>query len=139
MAYLETTEIEMVLYSHALNEITDGDNQIILQAIAAAIEEAKSYLSQRYDFNAIFTAQGDNRNALILENTKIITVWNIIKLSNAETIYEMWRDRYDRVIDYFKQVAAEKIFPDIPRIADADGETDSRIKAGSNTKFEHSF
>jgi phage gp36-like protein len=139
MAYLTANEITSVMYQYQLNEITDSDSQIVEQAIAAAVEEMKSYLSQRYDTHAIFAQAGAGRNALILENTKVITVWNIIRLSNVDAIYDMWRERYDRVIDWLKRAAAEKINPDLPPKLNADGEEDSRIKAGSNLKFTHDF
>ena len=32
------------MYAHIVNEITEGDTQIVLQAIDAAIEEVRSYL-----------------------------------------------------------------------------------------------
>lgn len=139
MNYLQASEITNVMYQYQLNDITGSDSQIVEQAIAAAVEEIKSYLSQRYDVAAIFAQEGADRNALILENTKVITVWNIIRLSNVDAIYEIWRERYDRVIDWLKRVAAEKINPDLPLRLNADGEEDSRIKAGSNTKFTHDF
>lgn len=79
------------MYAHIVNEITEGDTQIVLQAIDAAIEEVRSYLRTRYDTYLIFNAEGNDRNALILENTKVVAVWNIIRLSNAEIIYEIGR------------------------------------------------
>jgi phage gp36-like protein len=127
------------MYQHQLDDITDSDDQIIEQSIAAAIEEIKSYLSQRYDVTQIFSQTGTARNALILENTKVITVWNVIRLSNVDAIYDIWRERYDRVIDWLKQAAAEKINPDLPPLLNADGEENLRIRAGSNTKFTHDF
>jgi phage gp36-like protein len=137
--FLTASEITNVIYQYQLNDITNGDSQIVEQSIAAAVEEIKSYLSQRYGVAAIFAQEGADRNALILENTKVITVWNIIRLSNVDADYNMWRERYDRVIDWLKQVADEKISPELPLKLNADGEEDSRIKAGSNTKFTHEF
>jgi phage gp36-like protein len=139
MAYLTASEITNVIYQYQLDQITDSDSQIVVQSIAAAIEEVKSYLSQRYSTADIFSQTGDDRNALILENTKVITVWNIIRLSNVEVLYNVWRERYDRVIDWLKQVAEEKINPELPLKLNADGEQDTRIRAGSNTKFTHDF
>ena len=137
--YLTPEEIETSMYAHVIDEIVNDDRQIVVSAIEAAIDEAKSYLMQRYDVEKIFSADGSDRNALILENVKVITVWNIIKLSNAETIYDMWKERYDRVIDWFKQVAKGNATANLPLITDADGEVKLKIKFGSNDKFTHSF
>lgn len=125
------------MYAHIIGEITEGDTQIVLQAIGAAIEEVRSYLRVRYDVAKVFAAEGPARNALILENTKVITVWNIIKLSNAETIYEMWKERYDRVINYLVKVADGDAAPDLPLLTNEKGDVVIKAKFGSNRKFNH--
>lgn len=137
--YLKAEELNGSMYAHIIDEITDGDTQIVLQAIEAAIEEVRSYLRVRYDVAKVFAAEGSARNALILENTKVITVWNIIKLSNAETIYEMWKERYDRVINYLVKVADGDAAPDLPLITNEKGDVVIKAKFGSNPKFNHSL
>lgn len=127
------------MYAHIITEITEGDEQIVLQAIEAAIEEVRSYLRPRYDTDKVFAAEGGGRNALILENTKVVAVWNIIKLSNAETIYEIWKDRYDRVISYLVGVAKGTHTPSLPLLTDEKGEVKIKTRFGSNPKFRHSF
>lgn len=137
--YLKAEELNGSMYAHIIDEITEGDTQIVLQAIEAAIEEVRSYLRVRYDVAKVFAAEGSARNALILENTKVITVWNIIKLSNAETIYEMWKERYDRVINYLVKVADGDAAPDLPLITNQQGNIVIKAKFGSNPKFNHSL
>lgn len=137
--YLKPEELNGSMYAHILNEITGGDTQIILQAAEAAIEEVRSYLRTRYDTAKVFSAEGPERNALILENTKVVTVWNIIKLSNAETIYDMWKERYDRVISYLSKVADGSIAPDLPLLTNEKGDVVIRARFGSNPKFHHSL
>lgn len=137
--YLKAEELNGSMYAHIIDEITEGDTQIVLQAIEAAIEEVRSYLRVRYDVVKVFAAEGSARNALILENTKVITVWNIIKLSNAETIYEMWKERYDRVINYLVKVADGDAAPDLPLMTNEKGGVVIKAKFGSNPKFTHSL
>lgn len=137
--YLKAEELNGSMYAHIIDEITGGDTQIVLQAIEAAIEEVRSYLRVRYDVARVFAAEGAARNALILENTKVVTVWNIIKLSNAETIYEMWKERYDRVINYLAKVADGDAAPDLPLITNEKGDVVIKAKFGSNPKFHHTL
>lgn len=137
--YLKAEELNGSMYAHIIDEITGGDTQIVLQAIEAAIEEVRSYLRVRYDVARVFAAEGSARNALILENTKVVTVWNIIKLSNAETIYEMWKERYDRVINYLAKVADGDAAPDLPLITNEKGDVVIKAKFGSNPKFHHTL
>lgn len=128
-----------VIYEHVMDDISANDDATVQQCIEAAVSEMKSYLASRYDVAAIFAATGDNRNPLILEDTKVIAVWNLIRLSNSELIYEQWRERYDRVIDFLKQVSAGSITPELPIATDADGNTVIRARFGSNQKFQHNY
>lgn len=136
--YLTPEELKSHMYAHIVEEITEGDEQIVLQAIEAAVEEVRSYLRPRYDTDRIFAAEGSERNALVLENTKIVTVWNLIKLSNVETIYEIWKERYDRVIKYLRAWPRGRA-PSLPLLTDEKGEVRIKMRCGSNPKFRHSF
>ena len=66
--YLTPEELKSHMYAHIVEEITEGDEQIVLQAIEAAVEEVRSYLRPRYDTDRIFAAEGSERKALVLEN-----------------------------------------------------------------------
>lgn len=134
--FLTPNELTNNIYGHIISNITQDDPQILEQAIAAAIDEMKSYLGV-YNTKLIFSAEGTDRNSLILENTKVIAVWNLLKLSSAETLYEVWKERYDRVIDYMTKVSELKVTPDLPIRTSDDGEVSIKIKMGSKTKFNH--
>ena len=134
--FLTPNELTNNIYGHIISNITQDDPQILEQAIAAAIDEMKSYLGA-YNTKLIFSAEGTDRNSLILENTKVIAVWNLVKLSSAETLYEVWKERYDRVIDYMTKVSELKVTPDLPIRTSDDGEVSIKIKMGSKTKFNH--
>lgn len=60
-------------------------------------------------------------------------------MSNAETIYEIWKERYDRVIKYLEGVADGTRTPNLPLLTDDKGEVCIKARFGSNPKFTHSF
>lgn len=137
---ITASEITNIIYQETVDLITDSDTAIVEQAIAAAEEEVKSYLRGRYDTETIFNATGNDRNAMIVEQVKVVAVWHIIILCNADLIYEQWKERYDRVIAYLKLVAKGDASPELPVATDADtGEVESPIKVISNPKFSHYF
>lgn len=139
MPFITLREMRTVIYEHVMDDISASDDSTVLQCIEAAIGEMKSYLASRYDVASIFAAEGDRRDPLILEDTKVIAVWNLIRLNNSELIYEQWRERYDRVIDFMKQVAKGEITPDLPIITDSDGNAVIKSRFGSNKKFRHNY
>jgi len=157
MSFITTEELKSVLYSYQLAEITESDADIPVMAIAAAIEEMKSYLApgdqsqfrdgrKRYDVLAIFSATGINRNALILELCKSMAVYYVCRLANVDIIQEQVKERYDRAIEWLEKVSATGKHKDspplnasLPVLAPLSPEDDASLpfRFGSRPKFSH--
>lgn len=137
--FITVEEMKSVIYEHVMDDISENDDVTVAQCIEAAISEVKSYLSSRYNATAIFSATGDSRDPLILEDTKVIAVWNLIRLSNSELIYQQWRERYDRVIKFLEQVSEGKVTPELPIATDEHGNPVIKSRFGSNPKFQHNY
>ena len=155
--FLETEELKSVIYDYQLNEITEADADIPVMAINAAIQEMKSYLNpgnqslyrdgrKRYDVEAIFSATGTDRNALILELCKSISTYYICRIANVDIIHEKVQKMYDRAIDWLEKVSAtgkhagkQPLNADLPVMAALDAEDDSSLpfRFGSRDKFTH--
>lgn len=141
--FIEPKELTSVIQAHQLEYITD-DGVVIQQAILAAISEATSYLNGKYDCAAIFNAQGDKRNVLVLEHCKSMAVWYLVRLSNADMMYDRIKDYYKIAIDWFKQVAGvgesgKTIAPDLPLKKSESGDAITKARFGSKRKFIHDF
>lgn len=150
MAYLELEELKTVVYEYQFTQITEGDDTIILTAIETAIEEVKSYLTANdqhrfgdgrylYDVDAIFAAEGVDRNPLILAITKTVTEWWVTQLCNADIVYEQIKERYDRAIKWLDQLKDGKVnLKSLPQLPDTDSIIDSpTFRSGSREKFNH--
>ena len=151
--FIELEDLNGVIYDYQVDQITDGDDAIVLQGIAAAEEEARSYLTpnpnQReyldgrllYDVDAIFSASGDNRNALILQHTLTMAKWHIIQLCNADVLYEQAKERYDRAIDWFNKMSKGSInLSSLPLLELSDDNNDKQpFSFGSRAKFNHDY
>ncbi len=140
--FIEKEELYSAIYQHTLGGIT-ADDSVVHLAILAAIEEASSYLNARYDCQAIFNAQGDARNILVLEHCKSMAVWYILRLSNANVFYEKAKAYYDNAIGWFRDVAGvgesgKTIAPILP-LKKVDGIVKTQLRSGSNRKFNHHF
>lgn len=113
--YITIEELKTVIQEYQMYDITDNDDSILATCIATAIEEVKSYLTPsykkewndgrvRYDVEAIFLQTGNNRNVLIVEHTKNVAMWYLIRRNNAEIIYQHVKDRYDSTIKLLRQL-----------------------------------
>lgn len=149
MAFLTKDDLSAGIRDYQLNAITDNNDTIVEQAIEAAIEEVSSLLVPndkvqwyqgqfRYDVDAIFAAEGDARNKLMVLNTISVTLWHLILLCNTGLDYKDAQDRYDRAKQYIKDLASgEANSRTLPRIT-ADLPDDIQPFAmGSRPKFNH--
>lgn len=149
MAYLVQAELSSVIRDYQLNAITDGDDSIVDVAIEMAIEEVASILTPNnmktwedgrlaYDVAAIFAAEGDARNALMLGNVKTCTIWHLIALCNTGLIYKDAQDRYDRTITYLKGLAqGDYNSATLPKVTVPPPDTQLPFQFGSRCKFHH--
>ena len=146
--FIEITEMKTAIYEYQLEQITEADDDIILQGIEAAIIECEAYLRPsnkkdvmdgrpRYDVDAIFSATGTSRNALLMQYTKNIAVWHIITLCNVDMIYENAKDRYDRAIDFLKKLNKGETVLKLPLLQDEDTTPQQPFRSGSRIKFNH--
>ena len=137
--FLNIEELKTVMYDYQLSEIVEDDSTIAEMAIQAAIEEVKSYLRSRYDVEKTFSAEQSERNPLILEITKDVALWQIIRLSNPDILHERVKDRYDRAIEWLDKVARGLISPTLPVVQDGTGNDASPIRYGSMSQQRYDW
>lgn len=140
MAYLTPDELQSHLYGEVINEIQREDATKSEDAIAAGIEEARSYMGT-YDTNAIFSAEGSNRNPIVLLYVKDIAIWHFIQLANPSVDMQLRQDRYEKAIHFFEKIQSGKANPNLPYpAAPTDGTpVETWMKWGSNSKRNNYF
>jgi phage gp36-like protein len=152
--FIEKIDLGTVLYEYQLDQITEGNDDLVAQACSAAIEEAKSYLTPNiddkkwldgrllYDVQTIFAATGNDRHSLVVQHCCTIAKWYVAELCNADFIYEKARERYDRAIKWFDNVARGTInvssLPQLVRDETTAGEKQP-FEFGSRAKFNHDY
>lgn len=152
--FLELDDLGTAMYGYQIEQITEGKEDIVLQAMLAAEEEAKSYLTPNvnkneyldgrllYDVEAIFSATGLDRNSLILQHCATLAKWHIVELCNADIIYEQAKDRYDRAITWFTNIAKGVVnltsLPQLVRDETTAGDKQP-FEFGSRPKFNHDY
>jgi|SRR6185437_1466523 len=149
MPFLVKDDLKTVIREYQLDAITDSDDTIVEDAIAAGIEEAASLLTPNdmnkwkdgrpvYDVNAIFTAEDADRSQLILAHTKAITMWHLVYLCNTGLTYAEAEGRYDRSVQALKDLAAGTTNSlTLPRVAPPEPDDELPWQSGSNKKFNH--
>lgn len=152
--FIEIEELKSHIYQYQIEQITEFDDDIVYMAINAAIDEVRSYVTPTgkrgwadgrplYNADLIFSAIGLNRNALLLQVTKTIAVWNLIMLCNVDMLYEQWKERYDRAVTWLKQLNTGAVaVSGLPVLSTSDTEADAYtgslpFRFGTRAKFNH--
>lgn len=148
--FLVPADLENSMYGYQIDQITDGNDDIVIEALAAAEEETRSYLENNpakkesqdgrhiYDVALIFSRTGNDRNPLIKRHCVTIAKWHIVQLCNADVIYEQAKDRYDRAISWLNKLSkGDLTLSSLPVKSFETDETIQPFSFGSRTKFNH--
>lgn len=129
--FINTSDYDATIHREILDsllrkESTTYDPQIIEICEDRAVAEMRGYLNKTYDCDKIFSAEGGDRNALILMFALDITVYHIFCQHNPYKI-KIRQDRYDRAIEWLKGVMVGDITIDgAPKLPDEDVADNSR-------------
>lgn len=148
--FAQISDFDTNIYGYQIDQITEGNDDIALQALATAEAEVKAYLTGnynndyndgrlRYDADVILSQTGTNRNPLILTHVVTIAKWHLVQLCNADVVYEQAKERYDRAVEFLTKVAKGQVnMSDLPQLSDEDKPLPP-LSWGSRTKFIHEF
>lgn len=167
MSFLSIQELQSVLYEYQMNDIAEGNDDVLQDAVDAAISEVQTYLYasndrretakltaqqyanwQVYDVPAIFAKEGKERNAFLLRLTKRIAAWNIVELSAPDVIYDRVKERYEAAVAMLDKIAgagdyayARFVIPGLDTVQtpseDPSNTVQTPFRMTSRPKFQH--
>lgn len=119
--FIDTEDYRVVIGEAALKVVSQSSPENIANAEAEAVEEISGYLRPVYDTDAIFAAEGDDRNRLIVMYTADIVLYHLTASQPQKMGSEVRRERYERAVRWLEGVQAGRIVPDLPRADEGDG------------------
>lgn len=127
------TEIRSIL----LENYTE---QKLLSAEQMAIAQIRNYLAGRYNVNAIYTAQDNERNHFVVMITIDCTLYHLYSSLAPNKIPEHRSQRYADALEWLKLMAEGKTTADLPLLTDTTGEVKTDVRIASNyTKQNHKW
>ena len=136
--FITLEDYDASIHREILDALLRHDSDISDSAIVEicedrAIEEMRCYLNKYYDCDAIFSATGSDRNALILMMAVDISVYHIFCQHNPYKMSEVRKNRYDRAVEWLKAVAAGKVtIANAPRLPEEQQAQNSPWQIGTN-------
>ena len=107
--FIELTDYDASIHREILDALVRDDETLIEICEDRAIAEMRGYLSRRYDCDQLFSATGSDRNQLVLMMAIDIAVYHIFCIHNPQKLSQIRKDRYNRAMEWLKQVAGEEI------------------------------
>ena len=129
MAFLEKNDYRFSISLTVLDSLTGGDDLIIEEISAEAVEEMKSYLCSRYDVTPIFEYTGNDRNKSLVMYCKDIALYHFYSISTMMPIPEVRVNRYHKALKWLEYVSKQKINP-----VGLPDNGNSFVKSGGNGK-----
>lgn len=105
MAYLSNTDFDLLVQDVNLQQIINNNEAIRLQAELVAIGEARSYLVQKYQFDAELLLTGNDRDPQLVNYICDITLYHLHSRISPRNIPELRVTRYDNAIHWLKMCA----------------------------------
>lgn len=104
-----------------------------LKAERAALEQIGSYTRHRYDMEKAFAAEGEDRNAMLVQCAVNITLWLMIHRLPQNMGHERRECLYNDSIKWLRDVQSSKASPELPTYVSCDGDTDAHnpVRFGS--------
>ena len=122
--FIDKEDYKVVIGDAAFKVISQASDENIAIAQDEAIEEISGYLRPVYDCNAIFSAEGDTRNRLIVMYTADIALYHLVASQPQRLGSEIRKERYERAVRWLEGVQSGRIVPDLPLIEEQ-GQTGS--------------
>lgn len=139
MAFITKPELKSASVTVVVNKAINDDDTIVDIIIDETEDVMRSYLSGRFDVNAIFSATNTDRNGVVVKHFKKIVVHEIYKRKTGE-INETTQADYDEAMTWLEGVSAGKIDAGNLPAAEATPEAgDGFIKFGGNTRYNSNF
>lgn len=131
MAFLQKTDLALVILTDELDEITRADDTLVDSALLAAEAEARVFLYDSFDVDAIFSATGTNRHQMLVRLIADMAVYMLCARLQAGQDLDDRKARYDRAISFLKSIQKTESYADLPR---RELTAQTHITTGSNTK-----
>ena len=102
--FINKTDYDASVHAEIIDSVTRHDETLLDICENRAIEEMISYLSGRYDTNALFATRGDERPQLVLMMCLDIAIYHIFCIHNPMKLSKMRENRYQRAVEWLKSV-----------------------------------
>lgn len=131
MPYINSSDYNLQIQDVNLQQIINSNVAIRETADLLAEAEARSFLIQKYDFDAEMLKTGTARDPQLLAYIIDISLFHLHSRIAPRNVPELRQTRYENAIAWLKMCAFGEVTPKLTPISPEQG---NRIRYGGNTK-----
>lgn len=133
--FITTEDYNASIHQEILDAVIRSGSAIIEVVEDRAIAEMRGYMSRRYDCDKVFSAEGKERNELVLMMAIDIAIYHLFCIHNPRTMSEIRVERYERAIKWLEGIRKGDITVDgLPEVESEVMDTASQFQIRSNRK-----
>ncbi len=121
--FIQEIDYKVVIGEVAFKVVSQADPENRANAELEAVEEMSGYLRPKYDCAAIFCAEGSARNRQVLMYACDIALYHMAASLPNKMGMEIREKRYERALEWLKQVQSGIVIPDLPEATTETGES----------------
>jgi len=138
--FINPEDYDASIHQEILDAVIRSDRQIVEICEDRAIAEMRGYLSARYDCDRVFSAEGKERNQLVLMMALDIAIYHIFSIHNPRNMSQIRIDRYERAVKWLNGVRSGDIAVDgLPEAEQEAKDAASQFRMRSNPKRINHF
>lgn len=139
MSFITKAELKSASVIAVVNKAINNDDTVVDIIIDETEDVMRSYLSGRFDVDAIFNAEDTDRSGVVVKHFKKIVIHEIYKRKTGE-VNEITQADYDEAMTWLEGVSSGRIDAgNLPPAEDEAAEGDGFIKFGGNTRYSSNF
>lgn len=139
MAFITKTELKSATVPEVVEKAINQDDTVIDIIVDETESLMRSYLSGRFDVDAIFNATANARSGVVVKHFKKIVIDEIYK-RKTNGLNEVTQLGSDEAMTWLEGIANGKISGgDLPPKEDEPVAGDGFIKHGGNTRYDSNF
>ncbi len=139
MLFLTQNDLKNSLTSEILNQIIDGNENLVDNAEKTAIGIVYDMLSDRYNIDEEMTKTENDRHPVLKMWLTAITVYFMYAHIHDNEIPERVEKDYDDSIKMLKEIAKGKIPTNLTPLQNKDGNAKRYVRYGFNKKRNHNM
>jgi phage gp36-like protein len=136
MSFLEQTDYNVSISTDLLNQIIDGDEDLLDNAESDSAQIITDRIGDKYSVDSELQKQGDERNRTLVRWMRVLSMYYIYGRIPDEQIPERVVKDYDDVIKELDKISSGKYATSLARI-EVDGTVKTSIRMGSNAQRTH--